>query len=133
MRVKMALPRSVEAALELSTLEVQRAYEEARRRVGIWSDVPGGYCAGRTCCATKFACLGCPRKVLDPTRRHQVERYRQWALQEMDLATREDLWPQAEVMRGTIQDCDVDLQRMDQIDAYLRDSARSAEIHVEGA
>ena len=115
--------------LEQSNAEVRQVYEVARRQAGSWSDVLGGYCASSSCCRTTFACLGCARKILDLIRRYQIQRYRQWVMQEMETAAREDRLPQIDVMEAIIQDCDLGLQRMDLFGEYM-DAARTPNVHM---
>jgi integrase len=117
-------------AVRRSPPELQALYEASRGKVGTLAEVIGGHCVSHGFCAAKFACVGCAGKVPDPAKRHQVERHRQWATAQVPLATAEGLYPEAERMKQLIRDCDTELQEMDQIDAYRRDEARDASIHL---
>jgi integrase len=117
-------------AVRRSPTELQALYEASRGKVGTLAEVIGGHCVSHGFCAAKFACVGCAGKVPDPAKRHQVERHRQWATAQVPLATAEGLYPEAERMKQLIRDCDTELQEMDQIDAYRRDEAREAPIHI---
>jgi integrase len=117
-------------AVRRSPPELQTLYEASRGKVGTLAEVIGGHCVSHGFCAAKFACVGCAGKVPDPAKRHQVERQRQWATAQVQLATAEGLYPEAERMKQLIRDCDTELQEMDQIEAYRRDEARDAAIHL---
>ncbi|MBI4544730.1 MAG: site-specific integrase [Gemmatimonadetes bacterium] len=117
-------------AVRRSPQELREAYEAARGKVGTLAEVVGGHCVSHGFCAAKFACVGCAGKVPDPAKRHQVERHRAWAQTQIALAVDDGLYPEAERMKQLIRDCDTELQEMDQIDAYRRDAARDAHIHI---
>jgi len=82
-------------------------------------------------CAAKYACVGCAGKVPDPAKRNQVERHRAWAMQQVEYAIQEGLFPEAERMRQVVRDCETELREMDQIEAYRRDEGRVATIQIE--
>jgi hypothetical protein len=127
---RIAAHIQVGEAVRRSAPELQALYEASRGKVGTLAEVIGGHCVSHGFCAAKFACVGCAGKVPDPAKRHQVERHRQWATAQVPLATAEGLYPEAERMKQLIRDCDTELQEMDQIDAYRRDEAREAPIHI---
>jgi hypothetical protein len=117
-------------AVRRSPPELQALYEASRGKVGTLAEVIGGHCVSHGFCAANFACVGCAGKVPDPAKRHQVERRRQWTTAQVPLATAEGLYPEAERMKQLIRDWDTELQEMDQIEAYRRDEARDATIHL---
>ena len=110
--------------------ELRTLFDAARGKVGTLAEVIGGHCVSHGFCAAKFACVGCAGKVPDPAKRHQIERHRAWAQTQVDLATDEGLFPEAERMKQLIRDCDSELHEMDQIDAYRRDEAHAADIQI---
>ena len=91
----------------------------------------GGQCISHGYCAAKFACVGCAGKVPDPAKRDQVERHKQWALLQVDYATKEGLLPEVERMKQLMRDCDNELAEMDEIEAYERDEQREVHIQIQ--
>ena len=114
-----------------SPQELQRIYENARGRAGTLANVIGGQCISHGYCAAKFACVGCAGKVPDPAKRGQVENHKQWALLQVDYATREGLLPEVERMKQLMRDCDNELAEMDEIEAYERDEQREVHIQIQ--
>ena len=52
-------------------------------------------------------------------------------MQQVEYATQEGLFPEAERMRQVVRDCETELREMDQIEAYRRDEGRVATIQIE--
>ncbi len=111
--------------------ELQRQLAEAEGKVGTLTDVIGGQCTSHGFCTAKFACIGCPAKVPDPSKRAQVEHKQRWARENIIWATEEGLRPAAERMRQLDRDCELELQEMDQIEAYRRDETRRPTIWLD--
>jgi hypothetical protein len=130
---RIAAQINVNQAVLRSPEELQRIYESARGKAGTLADVIGGQCVSHGYCAAKFACVGCAGKVPDPAKRRQVERHKEWALLQVDYASKEGLHPEAERMRQLIRDCDNELAEMDMIDAYRRDECLEVRIQIEPA
>ncbi len=128
---RSALHLNVGEALQRSPEELQRLYREAEGKVGTLADVIGGQCICHGFCAAKFACVGCAGKVPDPAKRSQLERHRAWAVQQVEYATQEGLFPEAERMKQVVRDCDTELREIDQIEAYRRDESHVATIQIE--
>jgi integrase len=128
---RSALHLNVGEALRRSPEELQRLYKEAEGKAGTLADVIGGQCICHGFCAAKFACVGCAGKVPDPAKRGQLERHRAWAMQQVEYATQEGLFPEAERMRQVVRDCDTELREIDQIEAYRRDEGHAAIIQIE--
>jgi hypothetical protein len=128
---RSALHLNVGEALRRSPEELQKLYKEAEGKAGTLADVIGGQCVCHGFCAAKFACVGCAGKVPDPAKRSQLERHRAWAVQQVEYATQEGLFPEAERMRQVVRDCDTELREIDQIEAYRRDEGHAAIIQIE--
>ena len=128
---RSALHLNVGEALQRSPEELQRLYKEAEGKVGTLADVIGGQCICHGFCAAKFACVGCAGKVPDPAKRSQLERHRAWAAQQVEYATQEGLFPEAERMKQVVRDCETELREMDQIEAYRRDEDHVVTIQIE--
>ncbi len=128
---RSALHLNVGEALRRSPEELQQLYKEAEGKAGTLADVIGGQCICHGFCAAKFACVGCAGKVPDPAKRSQLERHRAWATQQVEYATQEGLFPEAERMKQVVRDCDTELREMDQIEAYRRDESHAATIQIE--
>jgi hypothetical protein len=108
-----------------------RLYNEARNKVGTLAEVEGGHCVSHGFCAAKFACIGCAGKVVDPTKRYQVERKKEWAKMQVDFCRAEGLMPEVNRLEQLIRDCDAELAEMDMIEQYRRDGNRVAFIQVD--
>ncbi len=128
---RTALHLNIGEALRRSPEELQRLYHEAEGKAGTLADVIGGQCVCHSFCAAKFACVGCAGKVPDPAKRSQLERHRAWATQQIEYATQEGLFPEAERMKQVVRDCDTELREIDQIEAYRRDESYAATIQIE--
>jgi hypothetical protein len=128
---RSALHLNVGEALQRSPEELQRLYKEAEGKAGTLADVIGGQCICHGFCAAKFACVGCAGKVPDPAKRGQLERHRAWAMQQVEYATQEGLFPAAERMKQVVRDCDTELREIDQIEAYRRDEGHAANNQLE--
>lgn len=126
-----SLHLNVGEALQRSPEELQRLYKEAEGKAGTLADVIGGQCVCHGFCAAKFACVGCAGKVPDPAKRSQLERHRAWAMQQVEYATQEGLFPEAERMKQVVRDCDTELREIDQIEAYRRDESHVVTIQIE--
>jgi len=128
---RTALHLNIGEALQRSPEELQKLYKEAEGKAGTLADVIGGQCVCHGFCAAKFACVGCAGKVPDPAKRSQLERHRTWAMQQVEYATQEGLFPEAERMRQVVRDCETELREIDQIEAYRRDESYVATIKIE--
>lgn len=128
---RSTLHLNVGEALQRSPEELQKLYKEAEGKAGTLADVIGGQCICHGFCAAKFACVGCAGKVPDPSKRSQLERHRAWAMQQVEYATQEGLFPEAERMKQVVRDCDTELREMDQIETYRRDEGHAAIIQIE--
>lgn len=128
---RSALHLNVGEALRRSPEELQALYHEAKGKAGTLAEVIGGHCVCHGFCAAKFACVGCAGKVPDPAKRGQLEQHRTWAMQQVEFATQEGLYPEAERMKQLIRDCETELQEMDQIEAYRRDEGHVAIVQIE--
>ena len=104
-----------------SPQELQRIYEEARAKSGTLAAVTGGECVSHGFCSAKFSCIGCPGKAPDPALRYQVERKKQWAIEQIRLTTEEGLIAETDRMKQLVRDCDAELREMDLIEAYRTD------------
>lgn len=111
--------------------EQVRLYNEARNKVGTLADVEGGHCVSHGFCAAKFACMGCAGKVVDPTKRYQVERKKEWAKMQVAFCRDEGLMPEVNRLKQLIRDCDAELAEMDMIEQYRRDGNRVAFVRVD--
>lgn len=111
--------------------EQVRLYEEAAGKTGTLADVEGGHCVSHGFCAAKFACIGCAGKVVDPTKRYQVERKKEWAKMQIDFCRAEGLLPEVNRLEQLIRDCDAELAEMDMIEHYRRDGNRVAFIRTD--
>jgi hypothetical protein len=129
---RIAAQINVSDAVLRSPDELQQLYESARGKAGTLADVIGGQCVSHGFCAAKFACVGCAGKVPEPAKRYQIEKHKQWALQQVDYAVQEGLYPEAERMKQLARDCDIEMTEMDLIEFYQRDERRDAEIQIEG-
>lgn len=129
---RIAAQINVSEAVLRSPDELQQLYESARGKAGTLADVIGGQCVSHGFCAAKFACVGCAGKVPEPAKRYQIEKHKQWALQQVDYAVQEGLYPEAERMKQLVRDCDIEMTEMDLIESYQRDEGREAEIQIEG-
>jgi hypothetical protein len=127
---RVATQIDVDKAVLRSPEELKRIYENARGRAGTLADVIGGQCISHGYCAAKFACVGCAGKVPDAAKRGQVERHKQWALLQVDYATKEGLLPEVERMKQLMRDCDNELAEMDEIESYQRDEQRGVHIQI---
>ena len=128
---RIAAQININEAVLRSPDELQQLYESARGKAGTLADVIGGQCISHGYCAAKFACVGCAGKVPDPAKRHQVERHKEWALLQVDYASKEGLHPEAERMKQLMRDCDNELAEMDMIDGYRRDEGHEVRIQIE--
>lgn len=128
---RSALHLNIGEALQRSPEELQKLYKEAEGKAGTLADVIGGQCVCHGFCAAKYACVGCAGKVPDPAKRSQLERHRAWAMLQVEYATQEGLFPEAERMKQVVRDCDTELREMDQIEAFRRDEGHAAIIHIE--
>jgi hypothetical protein len=129
---RVAAQINVSEAVLRSPDELQQLYESARGKAGTLADVIGGQCVSHGFCAAKFACVGCAGKVPEPAKRYQIEKHKQWALQQVDYATQEGLYPEAERMKQLVRDCDNEIAEMDLIESYQKDERREAKIQIEG-
>jgi hypothetical protein len=86
--------------------------------------VEGGHCVSHGYCAAK---------VVDPTKRYQVERKKEWAKMQIDFCRTEGLMPELNRLEQLIRDCDAELAEMDMIEQYRRDGNRVAFIRVDSA
>jgi hypothetical protein len=98
--------------------EQVRLYNEARNKVGTLAEVEGGHCVSHGFCAARFACIGCAGKVVDPAKRNQVERKKEWAKMQVDFCRAEGLMPEVNRLEQLIRDCDAELAEMDMIEQY---------------
>lgn len=128
---RTALHLNVGETLQRSPEELQKLYKEAEGKAGTLADVIGGQCVCHGFCAAKYACVGCAGKVPDPAKRGQLERHRAWAMQQVEYATQEGLFPEAERMKQLVRDCETELREIDQIEAYRRDEGYVATIKIE--
>jgi len=128
---RVAARIDVSEAVLRSPDELQRLYESARGKAGTLADVIGGQCVSHGYCAAKFACVGCAGKAPEPAKRYQIERHKQWALQQVDYAVEEGLYPEAERMKQLIRDCDSEIAEIDMIESYQKDECREAKIRLE--
>ncbi|MFL5664689.1 MAG: hypothetical protein ACJ8BW_25580 [Ktedonobacteraceae bacterium] len=128
---RVAISIHVGKAVQRSAQELRQLYEQAKGKVGTLADVIGGQCVSHGFCAAKFACVGCPGKVPDPTKRLQLEKHKVWALQQVTYATEEGLLPEAERMRQLVRDCETELQEIDAIEAYRKDEERAVRISIQ--
>ena len=128
---RIATQINVHEAVLRSPEELLRIYESARGKAGTLADVIGGQCVSHGYCAAKFACVGCPGKVPDPAKRHQIERHKEWALLQVGYATQEGLRPEAERMKQLVRDCDDELAEMDLIESYRKDERRGVSIQIQ--
>jgi integrase len=115
---------NVGEAVQRSPEELQRLVEEAQGKAGTFAEVMGGQCVMHGFCGAKFVCIGCPGKVPDPAKRAQVEKHMEWAEKQVQYATEEGLYPEAERMKQVVRDCATELREMDQIEAYRKDEQR---------
>ncbi|MCI0627839.1 MAG: site-specific integrase [Acidobacteria bacterium] len=127
---RVAAQIDVHDAVLRSSEELQTLFEEARGKAGTLAEVIGGHCVSHGYCAAKFACVGCAGKVPDPTKRYQIERHRQWALEQVDFATHEGLHPEATRMKQLVRECDNELSEMDLIDEYRKDEKRDVIVQI---
>jgi hypothetical protein len=128
---RVASQVDVHHAVLRSPEELRTLFEEARGKAGTLAEVIGGHCVSHGYCAAKFACVGCAGKVPDPAKRYQIERHRQWALDQVDFATQEGLYPETARMQQLVRECDNELQEMELIDRYRRDEEREVTIQVD--
>ncbi len=128
---RVAAQINVSEAVLRSPDELKQLYENAQGKAGTLADVIGGQCVSHGYCAAKFACVGCAGKVPDPARRYQIEKHKQWASLQVDYATLEGLYPEAERMKQLIRDCDNELAEMDLIESYRRDERREVSIQIQ--
>lgn len=110
--------------------EQVRLYEQAMNKVGTLAAVEGGHYVSHGFCAAKFACIGCAGKVVDPTKRYQVERKKEWAKMQVDFCRSEGLMPEVNRLEQLIRDCDAELAEMTMIEQYRRDGNRVAFIRT---
>jgi integrase len=110
---------------------LQEQLKSALDRTGTVHQTLGGDCTLHAICPIHFACVGCAANVPDPTKRYQIEREQQHAAAEVDLATREGRYPEAQRWRQHEQRCATFLKEMDQIEAYRKDAARGVTIRIE--
>ncbi|HEY3367684.1 MAG TPA: hypothetical protein VGK74_21705 [Symbiobacteriaceae bacterium] len=111
--------------------EQVRLYEDAAGKAGTLADVEGGHCVSHGFCAAKFACVGCAGKVVDPTKRYQVERKKEWARMQLDFCRAEGLMPEVSRLEQLLRDCDAELAEMDMMEQYRRDGTRVAFIRLD--
>lgn len=111
--------------------EQVRLYQESAGKTGTLAEVEGGHCVSHGFCAAKFACIGCAGKVVDPTKRYQVERKKEWAKVQVDICRADGLMPEVNRLEQLIRDCDAELAEMDMIEHYRRDGNRVAFIRTE--
>src|SRR5258708_465 len=104
--------------------QLQKMLEEARSKRGTLVRVIGGTCTFDGPCAAKFACIGCPAKVVDPSRRQEVKEHRGWNLQQAEWAKREGFLVHQQQHEQQARHADVELREMDLIEAYKEDSTR---------
>jgi hypothetical protein len=128
---RIASTLDVKEAIVRSPEELQRQFEEAQRTVGTLTQVTGGDCTYHAPCYGRFVCVGCPSKVPNPAKRHQVEDKRKSAVDRRDRCLEEGLLPEAEQMNQVIRNCDAELREMEMIEAYRRDEARVTLIQIE--
>jgi hypothetical protein len=110
---------------------LQEQLKSALDRTGTVHQTLGGDCTLHAMCPIQFACIGCAANVPDPTKRYQVEREQQHAAAQVELATREGRFPDAQVWRQQGKRCAAFLKEMDQIEAYRKDAKRSVTIRIE--
>lgn len=111
--------------------EQVRLFEEAAGKTGTLAEVEGGHCVSHGFCAAKFACIGCAGKVVDPSKRYQVERKKEWAKMQVDFCRAEGLMPEVNRLEQLIRDCDAELAEMDMIEHYRKDGNRVAFIRTD--
>ncbi|MDB4895954.1 MAG: hypothetical protein JWN15_2216, partial [Firmicutes bacterium] len=111
--------------------EQVRLYQEAAGKTGTLADVEGGHCVSHGFCAAKFACIGCAGKVVDPTKRYQVQRKKEWGKVQVEICRADGLMPEVNRLEQLIRDCDAELAEMDMIEHYRRDGNRVAFIRTE--
>jgi hypothetical protein len=127
---RIAAQVDVDAAVLRSPVELRALFENARGKAGTLAEVGGGHCVSHGYCAAKFACVGCAGKVPDPGKRYQIARHRQWALEQVEFATREALLPEATRMKQLVRECDNELAEMDLIEQYRRDEKQDVAINI---
>ncbi len=115
---------NVGEAVQRSPEELQQLIEEAQGKAGTFAEVMGGQCVMHGFCGAKFVCIGCPGKVPDPAKRAQVEKHMEWAGKQVQYATEEGLYPEAERMKQVVRDCATEIREKDQIEAYRKDEQR---------
>ena len=122
---------SIEEACVRTPAALQQQLEEARRQVGTLTRVPGGECTCHALCPLSFACTGCVFKAPDPARREEIVEQKAWALVRLDQVKRRRLGPETTKMRALVQRCEVELEEMDQIEAYQGDEHVCPTIQVD--
>jgi hypothetical protein len=104
--------------------QLQKMLEEARGKRGTLVRVIGGVCTLSSPCAAKFACIGCPAKVVDPSRRQEVKDHKGWNLQQAKWAKREGFLVHQQQHEQQARHADAELREMDLIEAYKEDASR---------
>jgi integrase len=111
--------------------EIGRMLREAEGQIGALTEVIGGTCVVSNMCPVKFACIGCSGNAPDPDRRYQIEKKRNWALQQIAWAGREGLSAEERQMKRLINDCDLLLEEMTLIERARMDSGQKLVLHEE--
>lgn len=128
---KLASHLNVGKAVVRLPEDLKALYEEAHDKVGTLTDVIGGICVSHGFCTAKFACVGCPGKVPDPSRRHQVQHKRQWALRQIAFTKTEGLLAESQRMQQLVRECERELQEMTLIEEYRKDESRVPLIQID--
>ena len=104
--------------------EIGRMLREAEGQIGALTEVIGGTCVVSNMCPAKFACIGCSGNAPEPERRSQVENKRNWAIEQIKWARREQLSAEERQMKRVVEDCDLLLEEMSLIERARQDQGQ---------
>ena len=110
---------------------IKRLIEDAMSKRGTLLRVIGGSCTFEGACAAKFACVGCPAKAVDPSRRAEVEEYKQWNESQAEWAKRDGFKVNRDQHEQQVRYAELELQEMDLIEAYQEDESREPSIDIK--
>lgn len=127
----LALQVNVREVFLRSPQEIQEQLEQAKRCVGTLIPVTGGDCTLDGRCPSQFACVGCPAKTPDPTKRYQIEHMRKRGQEKLVYCQQEGLVLEIERLKQLVHHCETELLEMDAIEHYREDERHVSNITIE--
>ncbi len=108
--------------------ELVEALEEAKEKVGVYTQALGGSCSIDAICPVKMACVGCGAKVPDPKKKQELIVYKIWAEQSVKLWEDQKQPLEANKMKVATRNAEKELYEIELIEKFRKDEIYEPEI-----